>query len=280
MGRLGGQELGYGSDADVMYVAEPLPGEDPAAALDDANAIADLLARLLARPTPDPPLLVDANLRPEGRNGRLVRTLEAYRAYWQRFAAPWERQALLRARPIAGPADLGAAFVAAADQFRYPQDGLSGRDVIEIRRIKARVDTERLPRGADPATHTKLGRGGLADIEWTIQLLQLQYAGQHAELRTTQTLAGIDGAQACGLLEDADADALRDGWLTATHVRNALMLVKGKPEDQIPAHGRELAGVARALGYPAGEDPGVFVDDYRRATRRARRVVDRVFNGN
>ena len=278
MGRLGGGELGYGSDADVMYLAEPLPGADPQVALDQANAAADLLARLLARPSPDPALLVDAGLRPEGRNGRLVRTLEAYRSYWRRFAAPWERQALLRARPIAGDADLAGAFIAAADEFRYPEDGLLAKDVIEIRRIKARVDAERLPRGADPTTHTKLGRGGLSDIEWTVQLLQLQHAGRHPALRTPQTLAALDAAVAGGLLDSGDSAALQEAWLMATRTRNALMLVKGKAEDQIPSHGRELAGVARALGYPAGEDPGEFVDDYRRAARRARRVVDRLFD--
>ncbi|GGM12211.1 bifunctional [glutamine synthetase] adenylyltransferase/[glutamine synthetase]-adenylyl-L-tyrosine phosphorylase [Nakamurella endophytica] len=280
MGRLGGAEVGYGSDADVVFVAEPLPGADTAAALDDANAVADLMTRLLGRPSPDPPLPLDADLRPEGRNGRLVRTLDAYRSYWQRFAAPWERQALLRARPVAGDAELGAAFVAAADPFRYPADGLDQRDVIEIRRIKARVDVERLPRGADPNTHTKLGRGGLADIEWTVQLLQLRHAGAVPSLRTTGTLTAIDAATTAGLLSVADAAALRDGWLEATRTRNALMLVSGRPNDQIPAHGRELAGVARALGYPEGGDPGVFVDDYRRAARRARQVVDRLFDGS
>ena len=240
--------------------------------------VADLMARLLGRPTPDPPLLVDANLRPEGRNGPLVRTLEAYRSYWQRFAAPWERQALLRARPVVGDEQLGLDFIAAADEFRYPAGGLDGPDVIEIRRIKARVDVERLPPRADPTAHTKLGRGGLSDVEWTVQLLQLEHAAATPGLRTTGTLTAIDAAAAAGIITASDAESLRGGWLLATRARNALMLVSGKPEDQIPAHGRQLLGVARALGYPEGGDPGEFVDDYRRATRRARRVVDRLFD--
>ncbi len=279
MGRLGGAELGYSSDADVMYVVEPLPGQDSRGGMDDMSAVADLMARLLARPAPDPPLLVDADLRPEGRNGPLVRTLEAYRSYWDRFAAPWERQALLRARPIAGDKELGAEFVAAADRFRYPADGLDPKDVIEIRRVKARVDAERLPRGADPTTHTKLGRGGLSDVEWTVQLLQLQHAARVPELQTTSTLPAVSAAAAAHIITDLDAESLTAAWLEATRTRNALMLVRGKPEDQIPAHGRELVAVARALGYPEGGDPGKFVDDYRRAARRARRVVDRLFDG-
>ncbi|GAA2011882.1 bifunctional [glutamine synthetase] adenylyltransferase/[glutamine synthetase]-adenylyl-L-tyrosine phosphorylase [Nakamurella flavida] len=279
MGRLGGGELGYSSDADVMYVAEALPGEQAEEALADAAAVADLMARLLGRPSPDPPLVVDAGLRPEGRNGRLVRTLDSFRTYWERFALPWERQALLRARVIAGDEELGARFIEAADAFRYPEGGLSQSDVVEIRRIKARVDAERLPRGADPTTHTKLGRGGLADIEWTVQLLQLQHAREVPEMRVTSTVPAICAARDAGLLSATDAQALITGWLTAAHTRNAIMLVRGKPEDQIPRQGRELAAIARARGYPAGEDPGVFVDDYRRATRKARRVVDHVFDG-
>ncbi len=279
MGRLGGAELGYSSDADVMFVMEPLPGEDDQVARADAHAVADLMSRLLGRPTPDPPLEIDANLRPEGKNGPLVRPISAYVGYWARTAVAWERQALLRARPVVGDVELGAAFIRAADEFRYPEGGLSMRDVVEIRRIKARVDAERLPRGADPTTHTKLGRGGLADVEWTIQLLQLQHAHDVPSLRTSSTLPAIAAAAKAGLISDADASALTNGWLEAAKTRNAIMLVRGKPDDQIPRQGRELAAVARALGYPAGGDPGEFVDDYRRATRRARKVVDRIFDG-
>ena len=278
MGRLGGGELGYGSDADVMFVMQTLPGEDESEARADANAVADLMSRLLGRPSPDPPLEIDANLRPEGKNGPLVRPLAGYQAYWTRTAAAWERQALLRARPVAGDRALGEAFVQAADGFRYPEGGLSLRDVVEIRRIKARVDAERLPRTADRTTHTKLGRGGLADVEWTIQLLQLQHAHEVPDLRTTSTLPAVAAAARAGLIDDEDAEALTNGWLTASRTRNAIMLVRGKPEDQIPRQGRELAAIARACGYPPGGDPGEFVDDYRRATRRARKVVDRVFD--
>ncbi len=279
MGRLGGAEFGYSSDADVMFVMQAVPGADDQGAREDATAIADLMARLLGRPSPDPPLEIDANLRPEGKNGPLVRALDSYRGYWQKVAAPWEQQALLRARPVVGDEELGRAFVRAADEFRYPRGGLSQRDVVEIRRIKARVDAERLPRSADPTTHTKLGRGGLADVEWTVQLLQLQHAFEVPELRTTATLPAIAAAAKAGLITDSDAAALSSGWLHAARTRNAIMLVRGKPDDQIPRHGRELAAVARALGYPAGGDPGEFVDDYRRATRRARKVVDRIFDG-
>jgi len=151
---------------------------------------------------------------------------------------------------------------------------------LTIRRIKGRVDAERLPRGADPTTHTKLGRGGLADVEWTVQLLQLQHAASVPALQTTRTLQALDAARDAGLLTEEQSTTLGDAWRLATRLRNAIMLVRDKAEDQIPAQGTSgtaLAGIGRALGHPAGFDPGQVVDDYRRAARRARKVVEDVF---
>ncbi len=279
MGRLGGAEIGYSSDADVLFVCEPMAGASDRDAVKHATAVAEELRRRLGAPSPDPALSVDADLRPEGRQGPLVRTLSSYRGYYDRWSESWEAQALLRARPVAGDADLGRRFVEMIDPIRYPADGIDDTVVTDIRRIKARVDAERLPRGADRGTHTKLGLGGLADVEWTVQLLQMRRAGDIPELRTTSTLEGLREAGQAGLITEADAVALAAGWTMATRARNAVMLVRGKPGDQLPRSGRELAGVAVALGYPPGGDPGVFLDDYRKATRRARAVVERVFYG-
>jgi glutamate-ammonia-ligase adenylyltransferase len=279
MGRLGGAELGYGSDADVLFVCEPVDGVADREAVKFAITVVETVRRQLGSPSPDPPLVVDADLRPEGRSGPLVRTLSSYREYYARWSEPWEAQALLRARPIAGDAELGARFMEMVDPIRYPEAGLTPAQVTEIRRIKARVDAERLPRGADRATHTKLGLGGLADVEWTVQLLQLQHAGDVPELRTTATLEGLREAAEADLITHEDAEELAAGWMMATRARNGVMLVRGKPGDQLPRSGRELTAVAAALGYPPDGDPGVFLDDYRRATRRSRAVVERVFYG-
>ncbi|MGH3864035.1 MAG: bifunctional [glutamine synthetase] adenylyltransferase/[glutamine synthetase]-adenylyl-L-tyrosine phosphorylase, partial [Actinokineospora sp.] len=216
-------------------------------------------------------------LRPEGRQGPIVRTLESYRTYYKQWSEVWEAQALLRARPVAGDADLGARFIEMIDPVRYPEGGLDAAQVREIRRIKARVDTERLPRGADPTTHTKLGRGGLADVEWTLQLIQLRHAHAHPALRTPSTMEGLTAAEAAGLITPADTAALREAWLLATQVRNAATLVRGKQTDQVPTMGRELAAVAAALGHPPDTDAGAFLDSYRRTTRRARAVIEHVF---
>jgi glutamate-ammonia-ligase adenylyltransferase len=243
-----------------------------------AHEIAGELRRLLSAPAPDPPLGVDADLRPEGRQGPLVRSLAAYEQYYDRWSRVWEAQALLRGRFVAGDAELGERFLALADRVRYPKRGLTREQILEIRRIKARVDSERLPRGADPALHAKLGRGGLADVEWTVQLLQLRYGVKVRDLRTTRTLPALDAAQNAGLIGEADAQALATAWTLASRVRNALMLVRGRSSDQLPRHGTELAGVVRILDSAVSE-PGEFVDDYLRTARRARQIFERLFTG-
>ena len=278
MGRLGGWELGYGSDADVMFVCEPAAGVDETRAVKWAVTIAEQLRTLVGAPSDDPPLEIDASLRPEGRNGPLVRTLASFAAYYEQWAQPWEIQALLRARPVAGDPGLGLRFVLMADRVRYPEGGVSPAAVLEIRRIKARVDAERLPRGADPNTHTKLGRGGLADVEWTVQLLQLRHAHAVPALRNASTLQALDAIGAAELIPESDVAQLREAWLTATRARNALVLVRGKPTDQLPGPGRQLNAVAVAAGWRNG-DGGEFLDNYLRVTRRAKAVVNNVFGG-
>ena len=276
MGRLGGAEQGYGSDADVLFVHEPARGTADDIAASIAHDVAHETRRLLALPAPDAPLVMDADLRPEGKQGPLTRSLESYRAYYGRWSLVWESQALLRAAHLAGDRGVGEQFLADIEPVRYPPGGLTAEQVIEVRRIKARVENERLPRGADPALELKLGRGGLADVEWTVQLMQLMRGHDIAGLRTPSTLGALQAAADAGLLDAADLTVLATTWRLTTKVRDALVLVRGRPASALPSSGRELAGVARALGYPAGAS-GEFLDDYRRATRRARAVVERVF---
>jgi glutamate-ammonia-ligase adenylyltransferase len=278
MGRYGGFELSYGSDADVLFVHEPY---DDAADADGevtayAQAVANELRALLLAPASDPALVVDADLRPEGKQGPLVRSLASYAAYYAKWSKVWESQALLRADAVVGDEGVRERFTALVGPLRYPPDGISDADVVEVRRIKARVDRERLPRGADPHTHLKLGRGGLADIEWTVQLLQLRYAGAEPGLRSPRTLTALEAARTAGLLGSEDAEALDRAWRTVSQIRNAITLVTGKSGDQLPRDARERAAVASILGYGPGRSDEM-VNDYLRTTRRARAVVDRVF---
>jgi glutamate-ammonia-ligase adenylyltransferase len=278
MGRFGGREMGYGSDADVLFVYEPVPGASEEAATRAAHSVAEELRGLLARPGPDPALRVDADLRPEGRQGPLVRTLTAYRAYYGRWARPWEVQALLRADPVAGDIALREAFREFADDVRYPAGGMAEGPVREIKRIKARMEAERMPRGIEPALHVKLGPGGLSDAEWVAQLLQLRHAGAVPALQTTRTLTALQAARDEGLLAPDDAAALTTSWLLATRIRNAAILVTGRASDVLPTGQPELAGTARLLGYPPDGSQDL-VQDWRRAARRARAVMERVFYG-
>jgi glutamate-ammonia-ligase adenylyltransferase len=278
MGRFGGHELGYGSDADVLFVHEPREGVEERVASEAANKVVAEMRRLLQIPSADPPLLIDAGLRPEGKSGPLVRTLTSYAAYYRRWSLVWEAQALLRAEPVAGDEELGRRFVELIDPLRYPAAGLGDDAVREIRRLKARMESERMPRGADPKLHTKLGPGGLSDVEWTVQLLQMRHGDQVPGLRTTRTRAALAAARDAGFLSADDTQILDEAWVLATRVRNAVMLVRGRAGDTFPTEARELAAVGRYLGYGPGH-AGDMLEDYRRTARRARGVVEELFYG-
>jgi [glutamine synthetase] adenylyltransferase / [glutamine synthetase]-adenylyl-L-tyrosine phosphorylase len=278
MGRFGGREMGFASDADVMFVHDPLPGVPEEAAARAAHTVAERLRALLAKPGPDPALPIDAGLRPEGRQGPLVRTLASYRAYYRRWSVPWEAQALLRAAFVAGDAGLGAAFTAMADEIRFPDGGIAEDAVREIRRIKARVEAERMPRGKDPALNVKLGPGGLSDVEWVAQLLQLRHAYAVSGLRTTGTLDALQAASAAGLVSAADTAVLTAAWQLAARVRDGVMLMRGRGSDALPSAAAELAIVARLLGYPP-DGSQQLAEDWRRASRHARSVMERLFYG-
>lgn len=278
MGRLGGMELGFGSDADVIVIAEPEKGNEESEAMAWAIGIIDKLRRRLAKPSGDPPLEVDLGLRPEGRSGAVARSIESYERYYSRWGESWEMQALLRAAFVAGDEGVGERFMTMVDEFRYPDKGASEKMLRDIRRMKARVDNERLPRGADRNTHTKLGRGGLTDIEWTVQLLQMMHAHEVPELHDPSTLRVLDALEEHEVIPVQQVRDLREAWLLATDARNALVLVRGKRVDQLPAPGPQLAQVAGAAGW-APESNQDFLEHYLKVTRHARKVVDEVFWG-
>lgn len=274
MGRFGGRELGFGSDADVMYVFRPLAADQ-----DAAHKAALAIVAELNRLTEDNrlPLDLDIGLRPEGKNGPAVRSLEAYRAYYRRWSLTWEAQALLRARGVAGDAALLADFEAVADEVRYPAS-IGEQEVREVKRIKARVENERLPQGADPSRHLKLGRGSLSDVEWFVQLVQLQHAAAIPALRTTSTLEALAVAVEHGFIDADDAAKLQDAWLFASRARSAMTLWTNKTADVLPSDRVALEGVARLLEYPPGS-ASRLEEDYLAVTRRARAVFERSFYG-
>ena len=277
MGRFGGGELGFGSDIDVMFVFRAREGVVDEQAQRVASTVATELRKALMAPSGDPPIDIDADLRPEGRQGPLVRSLDSFASYYERWSATWEWQALLRAETVAGDEGLQQDFTALVDSVRW-QAPLTDDDLIEVRRLKARMESERLPRGADPTLHTKLGRGGLSDVEWVVQLLQLRHGHDVTALRTTRTMEALEAARVAGLITDSDARQLASAWRLATSIRNAVMLVRGRASDMVPMEIHDLRGVAFILGYTV-EGTGRMLEDYRRTTRRARKVFDRLFYG-
>ncbi|MGH2707260.1 MAG: bifunctional [glutamine synthetase] adenylyltransferase/[glutamine synthetase]-adenylyl-L-tyrosine phosphorylase, partial [Actinomycetota bacterium] len=265
MGRFGGAELSYASDLDVLLVYESPSPDDFAV----AEGAAEALVRLVKGPTPVTRLyLLDADLRPEGRRGPLARSLGGYRAYYRRWAQTWERQALLRARPVAGDPELARRFMEVVGEWVWRP--LNESEVREIRRMKARVERERIPPREDPQFHLKLGRGSLSDVEWTAQLLQLRH-----RVPAPGTMVALARLEEAGALCAADAAALGESYRFCERARNRWYLIKGAPDDALPTQADQLARLAASLGTTASE----LRDRYRKVTRRARQVVERLFYG-
>ena len=275
MGRFGGQETGFGSDADVMFVYRDTSEMSGNEATRRAERIVARVKEILEDHRL--PFDLDTDLRPEGKNGVVVRSLDSYAAYYTRWSLSWEAQALLRARPALGDLDLMRQFTAVIEPVRYPVT-VTDDDLREIRRIKARVEKERLPQGADPARHLKLGRGSLSDVEWLVQLWQLQHAHAHPALKSTSTQLAMSAAVDASLVRRTDADVLMAAWSLASRIRSACTLWGASTSDMLPLDRGDLDGIARLLGYPPNS-AARLEEDYLSATRRARSTFERLFFG-
>src|SRR6266542_497217 len=251
MGKLGGRELNYVSDIDVLFCHEPATGADAELAGKLGGAIARELIAGLGGPNPEGPgFQVDPNLRPEGRNGPLTRTLGSYLAYWDRWAEPWELQALIKVRPAAGDRRLGERFVAEAARRVYPER-FDPATVAAVRHMKARVESSRAAR-AGGELQVKLGPGGLRDIEFAVQLLQLVHGRHDPALRSGTTLVALERLTAAGFVGRADAAQLAGAYRflrTVEHRRHAAT-VRGLHEKLFY---RPLLEVFGAV--PSGLDP-------------------------
>ena len=274
LGRLGGEELSYASDVDVLFVYD---GDGPSA-FDAAERMATHLVQALGATTAEGRVFgIDANLRPEGKQGPLARSLRGYEHYYERWALTWEFQSLLRARPVAGDSDVAARFLELVSPFVY-RDPFPETGIREIRRMKARIERERIRPGDDPQFHLKLGRGSLSDIEFTVQLLQLVHGAAHEELRVTSTMGALGRLDAAGLIDSDDADSLRDAYRLCERARNALHLLTNAPGDSLPVSSEYAEPLGRMLGFVHRPQTSLR-DEYRRVTRRARAVVERAFYG-
>ena len=282
MGRYGGREVNFSSDADVIVIYRPAAGADDATANRFARKVQERLRMLMQGPVSlEPKIELDMDLRPEGKNGPLVRSYASCEEYYRSWSSTWERQALLRARAAAGDMTLADDFLTAiADPMRYPDRPLSDEEIGEIRRLKARMEAERLPRGVRRERHLKLGKGGLSDVEWTVQLLQLQHAHDDPALRVNSTTEALDALVAAGHIGEEDASTLGEAWQLCTDARNGNYLWSGRAAqaDILPTDMYSLGGIAVYLGYDANHGQR-FENDILAQMRRSREVCERLFYG-
>ena len=272
LGRLGGAELSYASDIDVIFVYEGTTADDFATAERTATRLVAAIGESTAEGRT---FSVDTRLRPEGNQGPLARSLGGYETYFAQWAQTWEFQALTKARFVAGDAALGERFVKLAHEFVY-RDPFPDEWRRDVRRMKARIERERIPPGEDPQFHLKLGRGSLSDIEFTVQLEQLAHGGSRPEVREQSTLRALTELVAIGAITADDAEPLRESFVLCERARNYRYLLTGSPGDSLPADGDEAEKLARMMGYTRRPQQSLR-DDYRRVTRRARAVVEQIF---
>ena len=269
MGKLGAHELNVASDLDLLFVYE---GEG-AGPLKRAGALAERVLRGIREAGWEP----DADLRPEGRNGPLARSIAAYLEYWERYAETWEFQALLRARAVAGDADLGRRFELNAADFAYPPDGLTIDRIAEIRHMRERIERERVKPPEAAKFHFKLGIGSLADVQFAVELSLMRHGGPHPAIRSRRTLEAIDRLAAAKLLPGSVARDLGEAFVFCTDVKNALEMDRRLHAEAVPPAPADQTALARRLGYEEYPRQS-FIDDYLRVTRRARRAMERVFS--
>ena len=270
MGKLGGRELNYASDVDVLFVHS---GD-----AQQAEKRAELLLRAIGEVTPEGQAFrVDAALRPEGKSGPLSRSIESYTEYYERWGDHWEHQALIKARVVAGDPALGSRLVDLARRVAFPA-ALPAEALQQVRHLKARMEKERVPRGVDPRRHLKLGPGGIADVEFAVQLLQRQHGHAHPELQVTGTLEALDAASSLELMSADDASRLREAFVFLMELRNRIFFLYAKPVDALPTKPEELEALGIAMGLK-GQPRQEVEERYLRVSRRARKVAERLIYG-
>lgn len=265
MGKLGGRELSYSSDIDVMFVHDGDP--------QIAERCAEGLLKAIGEVTPEGQAFrIDADLRPEGKKGPLARSLAGFSEYYERWSEPWEHQALTKARVAAGDEEVGRRFLEMAEPVAFPA-AVPTEAIAQIRHLKARMERERIPRGTDPRRHLKLGPGGLSDIEFALQLIQLHHGHSHPTLRSANTVEVLRAARAAGLIDDPGGHILDESYEFLTRLRNRYFLLIGRPSDTLTTKPEELEALGVAMGFI--EQPRQELEEtFLRTTRRVRKVAE------
>ena len=271
MGKLGGAELNYASDVDVVFVH--------AGDLQEAERVARNLLSVMSAPTTDGIVFrTDADLRPEGRAGAMSRTVDSYEAWYERWARPWEFQALIKARPVAGDGALGAGFMEMSRRFVWP-DAIDPEAVREARTMKARAEADLEKKGlAD--RELKRGRGGIRDIEFAVQLLQRVHGCHDDSIRSPTTLEALDQLVAGGYVERDDALRLHDAYVFLRTVEHRLQLWEEHQTHTLPQDRDALVRLARVTGFRDGPRASAlerFEESHRSHQAAVRSIHERLF---
>ncbi|MGP8198864.1 MAG: bifunctional [glutamate--ammonia ligase]-adenylyl-L-tyrosine phosphorylase/[glutamate--ammonia-ligase] adenylyltransferase [Limisphaerales bacterium] len=288
LGKLGGHELNYSSDVDVLFVyteegnvfkTPPRPGQQPGKAMSNHQFFARLAEKWIAEivlMTPDGSLFrVDARLRPEGKAGPLVRSLESYENYYAEWGQTWERMMLIKARPVSGDKGLGDEFVEMVQSFRYPRS-LSQRTMREVAAVKKRIEKEVVKAG-ELDRNVKLGRGGIREIEFIVQTLQILRAGRIPFLQGASTVPVLRKLAEYALLSGPEAKQLEEAYIFLRDVEHRLQMEAGQQTHTIPADRRSCERLARLMGFASLP---AFEAARRAHTGQVRRIYDRLLAGD
>ncbi len=274
LGSYGAQELSYTSDLDVIAIASDGATSQELAL---AHSLMSRLKQLLTQPSRALSVSLDLNLRPEGKNGALVRTRESYVDYYQKWAQTWEKQMLLRLRPLMAQGNAQALWDFTREYcYSAPLSASERRD---IQLMKVRVERERIPGGIDPRMHLKLGPGALSDIQWLVELFQLQWGSSDPTIRGWSTKSALEALKASGRLTDSDYSLIESTWVMAQRLRRLRMIASGpssSKNDLIPSNADQLVALAMLMGY-SRQTRAQMTDQWLAASRKVRTLFEKLF---
>ena len=284
MGKFGGYELNFSSDIDVMFVYSHEGVTDQGIENREYFAkLSEFIINGMSKVTKAGYVFrVDVRLRPESRVGVIARSIDNYEAYYEGWGEIWERQALIKARPVAGDLKLGGQFISTVQPFvyqRYLDEFFITEIKLDVRQTKARIENRIREQGDDLTTHVKLGIGGIRDIEFAIQCLQLIYGGPTPALRNCNSLEAIELLYRHEMLNQTDRDALADAYRFLRTVEHRIQMKSDLQRYSLPSKESELIKLAKRIGY---QDSGIssaleaFQADYARHTGIVRQIFEQI----
>src|SRR3989338_7879137 len=303
MGKLGGRELNFSSDIDIIYIYSSDKGETAGIARDMEQAnrvgvntatrspqskislhafyvkLSEMITRLIGSVTEDGMVFrVDLNLRPEGKGGDLANSLRSAEIYYESWGQTWERAVIIKARPVAGSMELGEAFLKMVEPFVY-RKYLDFTAIEEIRGMKEKIDMSLL-RATPDAIDVKLGIGGIREVEFFIQAIQLTNGGKDKSIREKNSLRAIELLKQKNYISEQDASVMSNAYIFLRNLEHRIQIVEGRQTQKIPAKAVELERIARLLGFkdtPEMKAAAYFWDEYKKQTAGVHEIYDNLF---